>query len=461
MNATSVSPLGASPLLLRGLGHATRFDVRAACAGLIVSGVLVLGCGDAAGGPSVDLDGSVALPDADHEDLGSNVDLGRPQDLGADDLGMAHDAGVDMGPTLPPPPDWYEPGAPIVTEPAQLETWRYLPIAGMRCANGTDSGVFVNITDRSDDLLVFLMGGGICYDDISCNLPPHRDAILNAMGADPLAWWQGNAEGRTAIFDRNATENPLRDASYVVLPHCTLDFHLANKMSTYSGFAPLEQVGYRNVQHAISAVAPTFEHAGRVVVAGFSAGGVGTLGNYHQIAQVFESFGQPSPYLINDGGPVQTRPYYSAGSHNAVRSGWGLADTVEQWCTGCAEFGNHETWRSIHALHPGVRSAMVCAYGDQVVMGLYSLFDPLGNPQHFTTELIPFFPFVRISMRAGLIQLNTFVQGVPTQGAHRSFYYVGERHGALTAAPFSATPGLADFLSAQLNDDASWTSVIP
>ena len=64
-------------------------------------------------------------------------------------------------------------------------------------------------------------------------------------------------------------------------------------------------------------------------------------------------------------------------------------------------------------------------------------------------------------MRAGLIQLNTFVQGVPTQGAHRSFYYVGERHGALTAAPFSATPGLADFLSAQLNDDASWTSVIP
>ena len=46
---------------------------------------------------------------------------------------------------------------------------------------------------------------------------------------------------------------------------------------------------------------------------------------------------------------------------------------------------------------------MVCAYGDQVVMGLYSLFDALGNPPHFTSELIPFFPFVRISMRAGLI----------------------------------------------------------
>ena len=140
MNATSVSPSGASPLLLRGLGHATRFDVRAACAGLIVSGVLVLGCGDAAGGPSVDLDGSVALPDADHEDLGSNVDLGRPQDLGADDLGMAHDAGVDMCPTLPPPPDWYEPGAPHVTDPAQLETWRYHPTAGMRSAGGAGGG---------------------------------------------------------------------------------------------------------------------------------------------------------------------------------------------------------------------------------------------------------------------------------------------------------------------------------
>lgn len=435
---------------------------------LAASGLWLLGCGDSASGLPLDMGGSVLLPDAGLDDLGRETDLGETLDAGTDGQGTSEDAGlppddagVDQGPTLPEPPAWYEPGPPIVTEPEQLETWRYLPIAGMRCANGTDSGVFVNITDASDDLVVFLMGGGICYDDVSCNLPPHREAILNAMGSDPLAWWNRNAERHTGIFDRTAPENPLRDASYVVLPHCTLDFHLANKMSTYTGFAPLEQVGYRNVQHAISAVAPTFEHAGRVVVAGFSAGGVGTLGNYHQIAQVFESFGQPSPYLINDGGPVQTRPYYSVASHSAVRSGWDLASTVEQWCTGCAEFGNHETWRSIHALHPGVRSAMVCAYGDQVVMGLYSLFDPLGNPPHFTSELIPFFPFVRISMRAGLIHLDTFVQGVPTTGAHRSFYYVGERHGALTVAPFSATPGLADFLTAQLTDDTGWTSVVP
>jgi hypothetical protein len=50
---------------------------------------------------------------------------------------------------------------------------------------------------------------------------------------------------------------------------------------------------------------------------------------------------------------------------------------------------------------------------------------------------------------------------VPSDGAHRSFYYVGERHGALTVAPLSATPGLASFLAAQLSDDPAWTSVIP
>ena len=33
--------------------------------------------------------------------------------------------------------------------------------------------------------------------------------------------------------------------------------------------------------------------------------------------------------------------------------------------------------------------------------------------------------------------------------------------GALTVAPFSATPGLAAFLSAQLNDDPRWSSVTP
>lgn len=282
------------------------------------------------------------------------------------------------------------------------------------------------------------------------------------MGDDPLAWWLSGGERHNGVFDRNNAENPFKDTSFVVLPHCTVDFHSADKESTYPSTGTIQQRGYRNVQLAMNHVVPTFADPERdVTIAGFSAGGVGTLANYHQIASAFEVYGHLPPFMINDGGPVQTRPYFSVHSHNAIRNGWSLDDTIGTWCESCAENGYHEALYWIHRLHPGVRSSLICAYGDGVVMALYGLFD-VANPLHFRVDLIPSPPFSYTYMKAGLDAFRDWSEGFETEGMHRNLlYHRGDRHGALTVAPISEahTPAIVPFLRAQMNrDDPFWYS---
>jgi hypothetical protein len=375
-------------------------------------------------------------------------------------LGGCGADGEHHGP--PPPPAWFEPEPPLATAPEERDTWRFVPVEGALCANGQQSGYFANITDRSDDLLIFLLGGGICFNDVSCGLAEHRALIEEGLGPDPLAWWLGRGAHDNGIFARDAADNPFKDVSYIVLPHCTVDFHSANQVSNYTDFPPLHQVGYRNVQLVMNSVVPTFADPDRrVTIAGFSAGGVGTLANYHQIASAFESYGHAPPFMINDGGPIQRREYFSEKSHEAIRQGWGLDDTVGTWCETCAEEGYHETLRWSHQLHPGMRSAQVCGYADSVVTGLYLLFD-IRNAQAFTSEERGDPPETYTSMKGGLVDLASWSETLPIEGGmHRAFYYYSARHGALTVAPLGDTPGLAGFLAAQLDGSGDWSSVIP
>ncbi len=403
------------------------------------------------------------------------TDSGGTRDTGAPDSGLpdssAPDAEVpdsslpdsgapDAGPA---PPDWYDPQPPLTAGPH--DEWRFVEVPGAVCANGKPSGFFINFSDRSEDLLIFMLGGGICYDNASCAL--HLNLVQGGMGSDPLAWWMGLGERTNGVFRRDNPENPWRDASYVVLPHCTVDFHTANKESSYASTGVIQQRGYRNVQLAMNYVVPTFADPHRAVtLAGFSAGGVGSVANYHQIASAFEHHGHRPPFLVNDGGPIQPRPFFSVNSHQAIRNGWRLSETIETWCETCAERGYHEALYWNHRLHPGLRSSQICAYADSVVMGLYTLFDAIGNGPHFV-EVIPTPPFTYTSMRQGLKALNSWAEGFDGPGMHRSLFYYGDRHGALSVVPIqsgagAATPWLAEFLRAQLDrDDHNWHSVIP
>lgn len=336
-------------------------------------------------------------------------------------------------------------GEPIELEPAQLGRWVWVTVPEMICGDGEAGGFAVNFTDASRDLVIYLQGGGICYDALTCA----AGGAPRSVGATPLSTaLDGSIRDGRGIFDRSDATNPFRDSNFVVVPHCTGDHHTGNAIGVYRA-ATWHHRGYTNITRMLERVVPTFSDAGRVVLSGFSAGGVGVTANYHQVATTFESVGRSVPYLVIDAGPFMRPPYLQASGQRTLRASWRLDDTVGSFCPSCLDVGFHDLYRVNAQLHPGLRASLICAYEDGVVRPLYGVLntEAISGPR----------------MREGLRDLATWHRDSTdptTPGAFEFFFYAGDRHGALNVAALSATPGLVDFLNGQLADDA-WSSVIP
>jgi hypothetical protein len=365
-----------------------------------------------------------------HPDAGPALDAGGP-----DASEPAVDAAI-VPPTL---------GEPIELLPEQLGEWVWISMPEMRCTDGSTGGFAVSFTDASRDLLVYLQGGGICHNALTCAV----GGAPTSVGDDPLRTaLDGSIREHRGIFDRDDPSNPLRDSSFVVVPHCTGDHHTGDRVVTERGQV-YHHVGYTNITRMLERVVPTFADASRIVLAGFSAGGVGIAANYHQLATAFESVGQPPPYLVVDAGPFMRPPYLSESAQQDLRERWGLDRTIGTFCPSCFADGYHDIYRVNALLHPGLRASLLCAYEDSVVRLLYSVLN--GGS------------FSGARMTEGLHDLADWRETVASSvepSRFEVFYYGGERHGALNVAGLDASPGLAGFLGAQLGD-GTWTGVRP
>lgn len=348
-----------------------------------------------------------------------------------------------------PPQDTYL-GEPIVVPPDQLEKWVWVPIDGTQCADGSQAGVGVNFTNKSRELVIWFQGNGVCYDLKSCTL---FKSLLVGMGPEPIKqmFWGDVAQGQRGVFDRSAADNPFRNSNFVVLPHCGLDGHAADKESSYAGLPTYQQRGYRNATEALARIIPTFPDATRVVVAGFSAGGIGAMANYHKIATAFEAIGHPPPLLIDDAGPLLRKPFLSDVAIKDLNAGWGLDTTIGTFCPECVSDGAGAMNRKLAELHPGMKSSVLCAYSDSVVTSLYRLLN-------YDLNLLD-----TTKLRRGLDDLASWMASYQAEIApseQHVFFFPGDRHAALVL-PLSQTPGLADFVQAQVDDASSWADVRP
>src|SRR5689334_20606686 len=69
-------------------------------------------------------------------------------------------------PDLTQTPDLAPPAKPI---DAPKNKWTFVPIEGAVCDDGTPTGIGVYLTDNPN-LLVFLMGGGACWNYSTCGV---------------------------------------------------------------------------------------------------------------------------------------------------------------------------------------------------------------------------------------------------------------------------------------------------
>ncbi len=351
-------------------------------------------------------------------------------------------------PGLPEPGPWdcsSDPGVadaePIV---ADADTWTWVPFDDAFCMDGSTTGIGINPNPDSSKLLIFLEGGGACFDGISCLGVANADGY----GADELASATTGALAR-GITNRDDAENPFADWSYVYVPYCSGDAHSGTNTE---GFDGRMQVGHTNYLSFIERIAATFAGSvDQVVLGGRSAGGLGTIVNYPITAS---AFGCTRVDMVNDSGALLSDTYLRPCLQQTTREMWGIA--VPSECERCACDDGGGLVNAIPYLarrYPDANFGLMSYTADGTFRQFFSYGYSAGC--NLPTTMPP------EDYEAGLLELRELMTD---EANFRTFYVSGDAHTfTFRDLDSSSTDGviLADWLEQLTTDAPAWPNVGP
>jgi hypothetical protein len=197
-------------------------------------------------------------------------------------------------------------GKPAVAQLASAEdsmgTWTWIPRADTRCRDGSNTGFGVRLLPDAKAVMIYLQGGGACYDAKSCKENARAPIAGENFAADKFDRWVATL-GNQGVFNTANASNPVARWNHVYIPYCTGDLHGgARENVSIPGVSGKQQfVGYRNLHNDLKLLAPYFREAEDIALMGASAGGFGVLVNY---PQVVGAFGGRSVAALVDSAPI-------------------------------------------------------------------------------------------------------------------------------------------------------------
>ena len=397
--------------------------------------------------PDANLDaGQTGGPDAGNTGDAGERDAGK-LDAGARDGGDAgvDDAGVDSGISYT--------GTPIqIPGDAPYDNWTWIPIPGAYCADGSPTGLGINPHAGASQLMIYLAGGGMCFDYTTCFVAKTA-SNLDGFTATDLAGDISELDDQPGGLNRSNADNPFKDWNYVVLPYCTGDIFAGTQLQTYydplGGAHTMDHVGHLNIEAYLQVVVPTFiDSTTQVIFGGSSAGGFGALINYYLAAQAFA----PAPvYLIDDSGPPMRDPYLATSLLATIWSAWGMGAAVPPGCTSCTVANGMSSIVDYLTAAPSFRGSLISSEQDEVIKD----FLTIGNP------LMQFGWYYQIGLND--LYDNVIVPSGP--GEFRVYFVQSSQHvwfvfndlGQVTSGGVT----LAQFVSNEVTPDAGFTDVVP
>ncbi len=209
--------------------------------------------------------------------------------------------------------------------------------SGPICIAGTPFSAFTKAGNPSK-LLIMLQGGGACWQDFYfCNVL----AEAQAPPPPPVGIW-GNS------FDTGAEviPNPIGDWSVVYMPYCDGSVFSGDNDVFDPAFGQAIGVpeavvrfhrGLRNVTAGIDLAKATFPNAGRIMLAGSSAGGVGAASFAPFLARF--AYGNTKKLTVfNDAGPVAINLFDVANIQTRAAD-WRFGQFYPASCTECDDQG--------------------------------------------------------------------------------------------------------------------------
>lgn len=229
--------------------------------------------------------------------------------------------------------DGFKPGNYLAWQTVQLS-----PSTGAVCGNGSPYKFFVNRVAHSSNTIVYMEGGGACWDYDSCTGKTGIRGARNPNGIpdDYMSLLNPGASLVSPLVFRLHpwTSTKSQNWNMVYVPYCTGDTYTGDKVALYEDLSGEEEPlvwhhnGAKNARAVVAWLKNNLQRPAQMLVAGCSAGSTGTLANYHPIRRDMEP---TKSFLLNDSGPIYPAPangtndqYPSKLLHAKIRDAWGL-----------------------------------------------------------------------------------------------------------------------------------------
>lgn len=221
---------------------------------------------------------------------------------------------------------------------SQWQTVQLAPETGAVCGDGSPYKFFVNRVADTRNTILYMEGGGACWDYASCTGQTGVRGARNPNGIaddymslmNPGASLVSPFVTRVSPFDGVKTQG----WNMVYLPYCTGDIYSGDKVAVYDDptgvNAPLvwHHNGVRNTRAVIAWLKDNLPRPTQMLSTGCSAGGAGSLTSYYPTRR---DMAPTRGYLIDDSGPIFPTPingnpqeFPSQPLMAKIRNVWGL-----------------------------------------------------------------------------------------------------------------------------------------
>ncbi len=234
-----------------------------------------------------------------------------------------------------------------------VTTYTFDVADGPKCLRGTPYHVAVRDTG-SDELFIFLQGGGACWSDFCFAIEEAGKPGIPELD----------------VLDPEDSRNPVRGWSTIFLPYCdgSLFAGDAEYDDDEDGEIDRHHAGLRNLSAALDVAAERFPEPSRVLLAGSSGGGYGTV-----LATLLVRSKYPEAELMvfNDSG-VGIAKAEDPDFVKGLVEEFATLQYVPESCTDC--FGNGHLTRLIEwglERDENLRVAAFSSYGDTIIANLF------------------------------------------------------------------------------------------
>ncbi|MBK7060456.1 MAG: hypothetical protein IPH51_08080 [Rubrivivax sp.] len=322
---------------------------------------------------------------------------------------------------------------------------------------GTDAKFnFWTRKGKSRNLVIYLEGGGACWDDLTCTFPYDSRLPTGVPQFYSAAMASSEKPAQLGgLFNLNRSDNPVKDWDMVYVPYCTGDLHSGTTTGTYinaghpayqhlPGQFDIRHQGFSNLMVVLDWVKRNVQAPARVLVAGSSAGGYGASINFPWVRTLFPA---AQMRVLADASQGVTTPNWDQGTPG--RGSWQVQ--LPPWAINMnpAAVSGPELLRLAAQAHPDVRVAQFSTNFDLEQVQFYGVMKEYYGPGSAC-------PYPVLDWNRQMVStMRSYAQTLPN---YRHYLAAGTYHTILTGNDFytERTFGVAfnDWLGAMVAADA-------